>query len=35
VPVPFGDFWNKRWVGELAQVEVTEVYSNSLFGRFV
>lgn len=35
VPVPFGDFWNKRWVGSLAQVEITEVFSNSLFGRFV
>jgi tRNA A37 methylthiotransferase MiaB len=35
VPVPFGDFWNKRWVGQLAHVEVVDVFSNSLFGRFL
>jgi len=35
VPVPFGDFWNKRWVGKLARVEVVEVKANTLFGRFV
>ncbi len=35
VPVPFGEFWNKRWVGKLATVEVVEVKANTLFGRFV
>ncbi len=35
VPVPFGDFWNKRWVGKLARVEIVEVKANTLFGRFV
>ena len=34
VPVPFGDFWNKRWVGKLATVEIVEVKANTLFGRF-
>lgn len=34
VPVPFGDFWNKRWVGRLATVEIVEVKANTLFGRF-
>ncbi len=35
VPVPFGEFWNKRWVGKLATIEVVEVKANTLFGRFV
>lgn len=35
VPVPFGEFWNKRWVGKLANIEVVEVKANTLFGRFV
>jgi len=34
VPVPMGDFWNKRWVGKLATVEIVEVKANTLFGRF-
>jgi len=35
VPVPLGDFWSRRWVGKLAAVEITEVKSNTLFGRFI
>jgi tRNA-2-methylthio-N6-dimethylallyladenosine synthase len=35
VPVPFGEFWSRRWVGQLARVEVVEVFANSLFGRLV
>ncbi len=35
VPVPLGDFWSRRWVGQLAKVEIADVFSNSLFGRFV
>jgi len=34
VPVPLGDFWSKRWVGQLATVVIEEAKANSLFGRF-
>jgi tRNA A37 methylthiotransferase MiaB len=32
VPVPVGDFWSNRWVGKLAQVKITELRPNSLYG---
>lgn len=35
VPVPFGEFWNKRWVGRLATVEIVEAKAFTLFGRFI
>ncbi len=34
-PVPVGDFWSDRWIGELANVEVTDVKAHSLKGRLV
>lgn len=35
IPVPFGDFWSRRWIGELAHVRVEDVKAHSLYGRFV
>ena len=35
VPVPMGDFWNRRWVGKLARVRIEDVKANSLFGRLL
>ena len=35
VPVPVGDFWSERWVGKLAQVKITELRPNSLYGQLV
>lgn len=34
IPVPFGDFWERRWAGELAQVEILEVRGNTFLGQF-
>ncbi len=33
VDVPAGEFWSKRWVGQLAQVEIVEARANTLLGR--
>jgi tRNA-2-methylthio-N6-dimethylallyladenosine synthase len=35
VPVPVGDYWNERWVGQLAQVKVESVRPHSLYGHLV
>lgn len=33
-PAPRGDLWDRRWVGQLAQVEVSKVLPHSLYGHF-
>ncbi len=35
VPVPMGDFWTRRWIGQLAHVKVTDVKPHSLYGQIV
>ena len=35
VEVPAGEFWSRRWVGQLAQVAITEARANTLFGRLL
>lgn len=32
VPVPSGDFWSERWVGQLAQVHIDKIKAHSLVG---
>ncbi len=32
-PVPPGEFWAKRWIGQLARVNVEEVKAHSLYGK--
>ena len=34
-PVPMGDFWSSRWIGQLASVKVDEVFPHSLYGSLV
>lgn len=35
VDVPAGEFWSKRWIGQLAQVEIVEARANTLVGHLV
>ena len=34
-PVPRGDFWANRWIGQLAHIRVDEVKAHSLYGKLV